>query len=776
MTPATELLYAYAYAYKYFHVPLPTGNIVIQRHLFARALLVAMPALAGCPEGVAPTSPVGAPKSESAADPVETAGSVQFTATSYPGVEGTSVTVTVTRIGGDTGRVRVRYGTSDGTAAAGSDYSAVDGTLDWKDGEAGAKSFSVSLLDDAANEVDETLVVTLSAPQRATLRDPYEAALTIVDNDAAPAPAYQRLTFEGDWEHTEPDVRIDPIDPNHALVSWMQKPAGGDLNDCATAVTFDGGATWNRHVFPKFGHAACADISMAFAPFGPPEKGPGQTVYVTSIGYGAPGGVGDGDGVDTYKPEAGLAGQIYLFRSDDGGLTWSEPTVVYDWADPRAPAAFDRPWIAVDHSHGPFRGRIYVSDMTVFVQQASPRVYLKYSDDGGTTFSPPIEVDRTLGDAGRATAFATMAVGADGRVMLVYRAWATGLSDDQPDEDGNLADTLHAAGVPENSNGVGHVSERSGEGYCIACFSAASIQFSGSSLNPDPDANYALMTPAERPYAIAWSMLPFVVSGAPRNSEESPTYATVAADPKVPGRFAAVLIESRYSKEAQANDYRHVPPGYSTTGNPVLDLDVSFTWSDDWGGHWSRPVRVNDDLIGTGVIQDRPWLTFDPVSGLPVVAWRDRRNALEPQGPGNGVMSDLYAARLMAFGKRDWGDAPQSVSQPDSVNQRRYEDAPRFSTNHRLSSPIQGQHGGGFTPKSSLSDSFFSIAVAPRIDDAARSATWAVWAPILISQGNNTVPDSVADLESGTRQIMLRIWDPQGAIDLTPFDPSGGSP
>lgn len=775
-------------------------GIAGSRSRLAASMVCIAACLAGCanesPETVSPNplapvsevsfepAPAPTPAAESPAPaqngaPAPAAGLLQFIAPIYSISENGGVAqITLTRTQGSAGPASVTIAVAGGTAKLGEDYTIASPVLNWSHGDSAPQTVAITVINDALDEPDETLLLNLSDATGATLGDPITASITLLDDDLPPpvARVYQQLTFEPNLEHTEPDVRVDPADANHVLVSWMQRSGGAaDLNNCVVATTFDGGATWRRHLFTKLAHVACADISMAFAPFTPPERGPGRTVYATSIGYGAPGGVGDGDGASNYEPKKGLTGQVYLFRSDDGGLTWSEPTVVYDWADRRAPAAFDRPWIVVDESFGPFRGRIYVSAMTVFVQQAAPRVYLKYSDDGGATFSAPIEADRSAGDAARSTAFATLAVGGDGRVMMVYRSFATGIADDQPGEDGNLADRVLDAGAPQNQNGVGHVGERSGEGYCIACFSAASIQFKADSLNPNPDADFALMPEAQRPYAITWSGLPFVVSGAPRNSEENPTFATVAADRVTPGRFAAVFVESRYSKEAQASDYHHIAPGHTAITNPAVDLDISFTWSDDWGAHWSRPVRVNNDPIGSGVIQDRVWITFDPGSGLPVVAWRDRRNSLEPQGIGNGVMTDLYAARLEAFGRRDWGDAPQSVSQPETLNARRYGDAPKFGANQRLSSPLEGRHGGGHTSRSSLSDSFFSVAVANNSPPSGRTKIWLVWAPILITRGNNTAPDEV-DLESGLRQIMLRIWDPEAPIDLTAVVPQSTAP
>jgi glucose/arabinose dehydrogenase len=113
-------------------------------------------------------------------------GTLQFNAGSYSLAEnGGSLTVTVTRTGGTAGAVSVHYATSDGTATAGSDYTAASGTLTFAAGEA-SKTFTVPVLDDTAAEGSETVTLTLSSPTGgATLGSPATATFTIVDNDAA---------------------------------------------------------------------------------------------------------------------------------------------------------------------------------------------------------------------------------------------------------------------------------------------------------------------------------------------------------------------------------------------------------------------------------------------------------------------------------------------------------------------------------------------------------------------------------------------------------------
>ena len=98
------------------------------------------------------------------------------------------VTITVKRsVGSLGGPVTVDYATSDGTATAGSDYAAVNGTLTFGPAEA-SKSFTVPVTSDFTHEGDEALQVTLSTGGGgASIGSPAGATVTITDDDAAPA-------------------------------------------------------------------------------------------------------------------------------------------------------------------------------------------------------------------------------------------------------------------------------------------------------------------------------------------------------------------------------------------------------------------------------------------------------------------------------------------------------------------------------------------------------------------------------------------------------------
>ena len=79
--------------------------------------------------------------------------------------------------------VSVRWATSNGTAAAGSDYSAASGTVSFAPGQRTA-TVSVWVVGDRVVEANETFFVTLSAPVRATVSATAgRAAGTIVNDD-----------------------------------------------------------------------------------------------------------------------------------------------------------------------------------------------------------------------------------------------------------------------------------------------------------------------------------------------------------------------------------------------------------------------------------------------------------------------------------------------------------------------------------------------------------------------------------------------------------------
>ncbi len=100
------------------------------------------------------------------------------------GVEDLAFTVSLSAAA--TGPVTVAYATSNGTATAGSDYTAASGTLTFAAGET-SKVVHIQVSGDTAVEGNETLTLTLSSPSDATIADG-TAIGTITNDDAAPLP------------------------------------------------------------------------------------------------------------------------------------------------------------------------------------------------------------------------------------------------------------------------------------------------------------------------------------------------------------------------------------------------------------------------------------------------------------------------------------------------------------------------------------------------------------------------------------------------------------
>ncbi|HEX8141546.1 MAG TPA: DUF4394 domain-containing protein [Pyrinomonadaceae bacterium] len=133
-----------------------------------------------------------------------------FTVSENAGV----ATITVTRTNGTAGGTTVNYATSNGTASAGVDYAATSGTLTFGVGET-SKTFTVTIIDDALIEGDETVNLTLSSPSvGGVLGSPATATLVIADREqtiygvtvfnnlvsferASPSTVYSRVPITG---------------------------------------------------------------------------------------------------------------------------------------------------------------------------------------------------------------------------------------------------------------------------------------------------------------------------------------------------------------------------------------------------------------------------------------------------------------------------------------------------------------------------------------------------------------------------------------------------
>lgn len=167
-----------------------------------------------------------------------TPGEVGFAATNVQAAESAaSVSLTVTRKGGTSGELRLRYGCSDLEAEDGKDYAAVEGELFWADGQAGSTSIVVSLIQDLRPtwEGNERFAVSLRKHEGASLQAPLNAwsnAAVTLKESAAIKPGTFGFSGSGDGEEAEPFA--SPAKPavtvkeGEAVTLWVARTGGSN--------------------------------------------------------------------------------------------------------------------------------------------------------------------------------------------------------------------------------------------------------------------------------------------------------------------------------------------------------------------------------------------------------------------------------------------------------------------------------------------------------------------------------------------------------------------
>jgi hypothetical protein len=115
---------------------------------------------------------------------------VEFQSAASSGSEATTPAVFIVSLSAASYQiVTVKYATANGTGAsgatAGSDYTAVSGTLTFNPGVT-TQTISVPITNDAAAESNEIFTVKLSGPRNATLGKVPTTTYTIMNNDTAP--------------------------------------------------------------------------------------------------------------------------------------------------------------------------------------------------------------------------------------------------------------------------------------------------------------------------------------------------------------------------------------------------------------------------------------------------------------------------------------------------------------------------------------------------------------------------------------------------------------
>ncbi len=175
------------------------------------------------------------------------AGSLAFSASQFAVTESAgSITIGVVRSSGDSGSVSVSYSTSGGTATAGSDYTATNGTLSWAAGETGAKFFTINVNTDAEAEGTETVNLNLTGVNGGASLGTSQAVLSISDDasNGAGQLSFSASTFRVQEAAGQVVITVNRINGTSGTVSVAYTVADGSATSGSDYRASSGTLTW----------------------------------------------------------------------------------------------------------------------------------------------------------------------------------------------------------------------------------------------------------------------------------------------------------------------------------------------------------------------------------------------------------------------------------------------------------------------------------------------------------------------------------------------------
>jgi hypothetical protein len=265
---------------------------------------------------------MGSPQSATvtiAGDASAPAGSLVLPATDYTVAQnGGKLTVAVDRKDGSNGAVSVSYGTSNGTAVAGTQFTAVSGVLDWADGDASTKSFSIPVNDAAPFSGSKTFTIALTKPSAgAAVGSPSSASVSITGTGVAgsggpSAVSNLQLVNQG-GPNNAPNGGQSSL-TNYQKISWSAASPGA--NPIASYNIYRNGVLYANTTALSYADTAATNSNS-------PTWVTNATVYSYNVAA-----------VDTQGNVGPQAAQMSVYGYQNGVSNWGDADLSYGGAVP----------------------------------------------------------------------------------------------------------------------------------------------------------------------------------------------------------------------------------------------------------------------------------------------------------------------------------------------------------------------------------------------------------------------------------------------------------
>ena len=126
-----------------------------------------------------------------------------------PASAGSSEAITVDLSAASGLNVTVDYAVTGTATGSGTDYTLANGTITINAGSTSGTISIASIVDDSADEANETVIVTLSNPSNATLGSDSVHTYTITDNDDAPTIDFNLTSSSGAESVSSASLTVD---------------------------------------------------------------------------------------------------------------------------------------------------------------------------------------------------------------------------------------------------------------------------------------------------------------------------------------------------------------------------------------------------------------------------------------------------------------------------------------------------------------------------------------------------------------------------------------